>query len=58
MTDRRPSKPKRIRFYTGTFSCIRGDQKWFVVDFNEEFKVVKCPSCGTPNDVKQAKVKA
>jgi len=55
---RKPSKPKRVRFFTGTLACIRGDVTWFVTSLNEELKVVKCPGCGAPNDIKEAKKRA
>ncbi len=54
----RVSKPKRVRFFNGLLSCIRCRQQWRANDLNEERKVVKCPVCAAPNDVKEARKRA
>lgn len=51
-------KPKRVRFFSGLLGCIRCRQAWRVNDLNEERKVVKCPVCAAPNDIKEAKKRA
>jgi len=55
---KKDSKPKRVRFFNGFLSCIRCRQQWRANDLNEERKVVKCPVCAAPNDVKEARKRA
>jgi transcription elongation factor Elf1 len=51
---RAPSKPKNVQYLTTTLSCKRCPTEWAVVDLNPELKVVKCPRCGEPNDIREA----
>lgn len=54
-TDRRKKQGiKKVRFIQGNLACKRCPQHWAVVDLNEEHKVVKCPACGEPNDIREA----
>jgi hypothetical protein len=56
-TERKPRKvqpPKRVIYFTGSLACQRCPVEWAVVDLNPEHKVVKCPKCGEPNDIREA----
>ena len=55
--ERKPKKsmkPKRVDYFTGKLGCQRCDRQWTVVDLNIERKVVPCPVCSAPNDIKEA----
>jgi transcription elongation factor Elf1 len=55
--DRKPKreqKPKRVIYINAKLACKRCPVEWMVVDLNPEHKVVKCPSCGEPNDIREA----
>jgi hypothetical protein len=55
--DRKPrkeQKPKNVLFYTGRLACQRCTSTMSVVDLNPERKVVKCPVCSFPNDIREA----
>ena len=47
-------KPKHVVYITTALACQRCDQMWGVVDLNPERKVVPCPNCGEPNDIREA----
>ena len=47
-------KPKRVIYINGNLACQRCPTEWTVVDLNPEHKVVKCPKCGEPNDIREA----
>ena len=51
---RKEQKPKNVIFFTGKLLCGRCAGGWSVVDLNPERKVVQCPICSEPNDIKEA----
>jgi len=56
-TERKPrkeQKPKKVVYITAKLGCQRCDREWNVVDLNPERKVVKCPVCSFPNDIREA----
>ena len=55
---KRDSKPKRVIYITGKLACKRCPAEWQVVDLNSEHKVVKCPWCGEPNDIREGMKRA
>jgi len=52
--DRKPQAPKKVTYLNTHLACQRCDTLWQVIDFNPEPKVVKCPTCGEPNDIREA----
>lgn len=46
--------PKNVKHLTTLFGCGRCAKQWNVVDLNPERKVVQCPVCGEPNDIREA----
>ena len=52
--ERRPQAPKRVIYLNAKLACQRCGNGWTVVDFNPEPKVVKCPICSFPNDIREA----
>ncbi len=54
-TERRVKQgPKRVIYINGKLVCKRCPTEWQVVDLNPEYKVVQCPVCGEPNDIREA----
>jgi hypothetical protein len=54
-TERRVKQcPKRVIYINGKLACQRCAREWMVVDLNPERKVVQCPVCGEPNDIREA----
>jgi len=51
---RKETRPKHVVYITTALACQRCDQMWGVVDLNPERKVVPCPNCGEPNDIREA----
>lgn len=51
---KKESKPKRVIHLNGKLTCQRCPTTWVVVDLNPERKVVQCPVCGEPNDIREA----
>jgi anaerobic ribonucleoside-triphosphate reductase len=51
---RKPQPPKKVVYFTGSLACSRCPVEWAVVDLNPERKVVLCPKCGEPNDIREA----
>jgi len=51
-TERRKQAAKRVIHISGKLACQRCGNGWIVVDLNPERKVVKCPICNIPNDIK------
>lgn len=47
-------KPKHVQYINGKLGCQRCSNKWTVVDLNPERKVVQCPVCSFPNDIREA----
>lgn len=52
--DKRDSKPKNVKHLAALLGCGRCAKKWNVVDLNPERKVVQCPVCAEPNDIREA----
>lgn len=52
--NRAPQAPKRVKYFTGKLGCQRCTAGWSVVDLNPERKVVQCPVCAEPNDIREA----
>lgn len=48
------SAPKAIKYLNSKLACKRCPQEWIVVDLNPERKVVQCPLCGEPNDIRES----
>jgi hypothetical protein len=54
-TERRAKQgPKKVLYINGKLACQRCSNGWVVVDLNSEHKVVKCPICSFPNDIREA----
>lgn len=54
-TDRRKKQVvKNVLHLIGTLACSRCAREWFVTDLNPERKVVPCPVCSEPNDIREA----
>jgi len=54
-TDRRKKQgPKRVIHINAKLACQRCTNGWTVVDLNPERKVVQCPTCAEPNDIREA----
>lgn len=51
---KREEKIKQVLHFTGKLSCGRCGREWFVTGLNPERKVVPCPVCSEPNDIKEA----
>ena len=51
---RDPQAPKNVKHLTTLLGCGRCAKQWNVVDLNPERKVVQCPVCAEPNDIKEA----
>jgi len=51
---RKEMKPKHVIYLTGKLGCQRCDQRFTVTNLNPERKVVPCPVCGEPNDIREA----
>lgn len=51
---RKEQKPKHVIYITGKLSCGRCSNGWTVVDLNPERKVVTCPVCNEPTDIREA----
>jgi transcription elongation factor Elf1 len=51
---RRETKPKHVIYLNTKLGCQRCDREWTVANLNPERKVVGCPVCGEPNDIKEA----
>lgn len=58
MTEQRKPKKepkyKRVIHVNAKLSCGRCTREWMVVDLNPERKVVQCPVCSEPNDIREA----
>lgn len=56
-TERKPRKemkPKHVIYINGKLACQRCGLTHAVTDLNPERKVVPCPVCGEPNDIREA----
>lgn len=51
---KRPQTIKNVRMVNGKLMCQRCANSWDVVDLNPERKVVACPVCSEPNDIRKA----
>lgn len=51
---KRDQAPKNVKHLTALFGCGRCAKQWNVVDLNPERKVVQCPVCAEPNDIREA----
>lgn len=51
---RKEMKPKHVIYINGTLACSRCAREWTAVDLNPERKVVQCPVCNQPNDIREA----
>lgn len=51
---KKEQKPKNVIHISDKLSCGRCGNGWFVTDLNPERKVMGCPVCGEPNDIKEA----
>jgi transcription elongation factor Elf1 len=51
---KRESKPKNVVFLNTYLACQRCTSLWQVIDLNPELRVVKCPTCAEPNDIREA----
>lgn len=51
---RKKEGPKRVVYINGKLACGRCTTEWTVTDLNFERKVVKCPVCSAPNDIREA----
>ena len=47
-------KTKRVTHINANFGCACCAREWSVMDLNPEHKVVKCPVCAFPNDIRKA----
>ena len=54
MERKKEQKPKRVIHITGELKCGRCPVRWGVTDLNPERKSVQCPTCGEPNDIREA----
>lgn len=50
----RQQKVKAVKYFNGKLACQRCANTWDVVDLNPERKVIECPICGQPNDIKES----
>ncbi len=54
-TERRAKQgPKNVIHVNAKLSCGRCTREWTVENLNPERKVVPCPVCGKPNDIREA----
>ncbi len=51
---RKEQKPKHVIHLNCALACQRCSRSWIVADLNPERKVVPCPVCGEPNDIREA----
>jgi transcription elongation factor Elf1 len=52
--DRKPQAPKKVIYLNTYLGCQRCTSIWQVIDLNPELRVVKCPTCAEPNDIREA----
>jgi hypothetical protein len=55
---REPRAPKNVIHLNTTLACKRCPTMWQVTDLNPERKVVQCPVCSEPNDIREAMKRA
>ena len=51
---REPRAPKNVIHLNGKLACSRCGNGWLVTDLNPERKVMTCPICAEPNDIREA----
>lgn len=51
---RREQAPKNVKMVNARLMCQRCANSWDAYDLNPERKVVPCPICSEPNDIRAA----
>lgn len=51
---RKITQPKHVVYIFGKLGCQRCNHFWTVSELNPERKIVPCPVCSEPNDIREA----